>query len=204
MDNASNCDSAADHMQELIPSFRGRASRSRCFPHTVNLIAKVLSIYVASVPLTSSYQAFLSFFYRQPKRKRQVKVTKRGRKRNVNSNVNEDHIVTLEDGQENAELTPLEQDLLDEECGQNLDADGGDVAETPGVADEVDEAKEAHDREVVRSVHQQAIATAKAANITMTSSAEREALGMFPKVNFFLALLYYMIFTFLLDRWPRS
>lgn len=51
MDNASNCDSAADHMQKLIPSFQGKASRSRCFPHTVNLIAKAL----------------LSFFYRQPK-----------------------------------------------------------------------------------------------------------------------------------------
>ncbi|KAG2336199.1 hypothetical protein BDR05DRAFT_897048 [Suillus weaverae] len=51
-----------------------------------------------------------------------------------------------------------------------------------GVADEVDEAKEAHDREVVRSVRQQAIATAKAADITMTLLQEREALGMFPKI----------------------
>jgi hypothetical protein len=187
MDNASNCDSAADHMQELIPSFRGRASHSRCFPHTINLIAKVLSIFFVFVPLTSSCQAFLSFFYRQPKRKRQVKVTKRGRKHNLNSNADEDHVVTLEDGQENAELTPLEQDLLDEESGKNLGAECGDVAE---MVDEVDEAKDAHDREVVRSVRQQAIATAKAADITMTSLVEREALGMFPKVNFFGVVLH--------------
>ncbi|KAG0695120.1 hypothetical protein DFH29DRAFT_814487, partial [Suillus ampliporus] len=42
MDNASNCDSTADHLQRLIPSFQGQASCSRCFPHMVNLIAKVL------------------------------------------------------------------------------------------------------------------------------------------------------------------
>ncbi|KAG2113622.1 uncharacterized protein F5147DRAFT_571231, partial [Suillus discolor] len=41
MDNASNCDTTADHLQRLIPNFRGQASRLRCFPHTVNLIAKV-------------------------------------------------------------------------------------------------------------------------------------------------------------------
>ncbi|KAG2363135.1 hypothetical protein BDR07DRAFT_1283122, partial [Suillus spraguei] len=46
-----------------------------------------------------------------------------------------------------------------------------------------DEAKEAHDREVVRSIHQQTIATAAAeANITMTVLHEHEALGMFPKI----------------------
>ncbi|KAG1737252.1 hypothetical protein EDB19DRAFT_1637165 [Suillus lakei] len=51
-----------------------------------------------------------------------------------------------------------------------------------GVVNKVDEAKEAHDCAVVGSVCQQAIATAKAANITMTSLAECEALGMFPKI----------------------
>ncbi|KAG1837088.1 hypothetical protein F4604DRAFT_1601857, partial [Suillus subluteus] len=51
MDNASNCDSAAEHMQKLIPSFRGKASRTRCFPHTVNLIAKVYLIYLAHITL---------------------------------------------------------------------------------------------------------------------------------------------------------
>lgn len=42
--------------------------------------------------------------------------------------------------------------------------------------------KEAHDREAVRSVRQQAIAAAWEADITMTGLQEREALGMFPKI----------------------
>ncbi|KAG1719942.1 uncharacterized protein EDB91DRAFT_1065166, partial [Suillus paluster] len=41
MDNASNCDATAEHLVTLIDGFRGKLSRSRCFPHTVNLIAKV-------------------------------------------------------------------------------------------------------------------------------------------------------------------
>ena len=41
MDNASNCDTAVDHLGTLIAGFRGRESRTRCFAHTVNLIAKV-------------------------------------------------------------------------------------------------------------------------------------------------------------------
>lgn len=40
MDNASNCDSTATSLPAHIPTFRGALSRSRCFPHTVNLIAK--------------------------------------------------------------------------------------------------------------------------------------------------------------------
>jgi hypothetical protein len=42
------------------------------------------------------------------------------------------------------------------------------MATSPMVPDEVDEAKEAHDCEVVRSIRQQAIKAAQEANITMT------------------------------------
>ncbi|KAI6040769.1 hypothetical protein EDC04DRAFT_2566588, partial [Pisolithus marmoratus] len=41
MDNATNCDVLANELAILIPEFHGSASRTRCFPHTVNLIAKV-------------------------------------------------------------------------------------------------------------------------------------------------------------------
>ena len=41
MDNASNCDVLADELTSLIPGFRGKMSRTRCVPHTVNLIVKV-------------------------------------------------------------------------------------------------------------------------------------------------------------------
>ncbi|KAI6109050.1 hypothetical protein EDD16DRAFT_1487629, partial [Pisolithus croceorrhizus] len=41
MDNATSCDVLANELAILIPEFRGNASRTRCFAHTVNLIAKV-------------------------------------------------------------------------------------------------------------------------------------------------------------------
>lgn len=41
MDNATNCDVLANELAVLIPEFRGSASRTCCFPHTINLIAKV-------------------------------------------------------------------------------------------------------------------------------------------------------------------
>lgn len=41
MDNASNCDTLALRLGWLIPSFLGTLSRTRCFAHIVNLIAKV-------------------------------------------------------------------------------------------------------------------------------------------------------------------
>jgi hypothetical protein len=41
MDNASNNDGLAKYLPFLIPSFRGMASRGRCFPHIINLLAKV-------------------------------------------------------------------------------------------------------------------------------------------------------------------
>ena len=43
MDNASNCDTAVTELAKLIPSFRGTSVRTRCFAHTVNLVAKVSS-----------------------------------------------------------------------------------------------------------------------------------------------------------------
>jgi len=41
MDNASNCDTTATELKILIPGFRGALSRSRCFAHIINLVAKV-------------------------------------------------------------------------------------------------------------------------------------------------------------------
>ncbi|KAG2053089.1 hypothetical protein BDR06DRAFT_838249, partial [Suillus hirtellus] len=45
-----------------------------------------------------------------------------------------------------------------------------------------DEAKEAHDHEVVKSVHDQAIKTARKVNIIMPKSQKLKALRLFPKV----------------------
>jgi hypothetical protein len=41
MNNASNNDGLAKYLPSLIPSFHGMASRGRCFPHIINLLAKV-------------------------------------------------------------------------------------------------------------------------------------------------------------------
>ncbi|KAI5981816.1 hypothetical protein EDD15DRAFT_2182583, partial [Pisolithus albus] len=46
MDNASNCDLLADELTNHIDGFRGKLSRVRCFPHTVNLIVKVSAVYL--------------------------------------------------------------------------------------------------------------------------------------------------------------
>ena len=62
-----------EHLSRLIPGFCGTESCTQCFPHTVNLVAKVtITIFsVCKSQLTSDQlQAFLSFFYRQhPKAK---------------------------------------------------------------------------------------------------------------------------------------
>ncbi|KIK77886.1 hypothetical protein PAXRUDRAFT_165482 [Paxillus rubicundulus Ve08.2h10] len=41
MDNAGNCNTTASELKKLIPTFGGSAARTRCFPHIINLIAKV-------------------------------------------------------------------------------------------------------------------------------------------------------------------
>lgn len=67
-----------------------------------------------------------------------MKVAKRGRKCPSDNN----DIITLEDGLENAELTPLEQELLDEECGGPANSeDSAETATSSTVSDDVDEAK---------------------------------------------------------------
>jgi hypothetical protein len=41
MDNAGNCNTTAVNLGALLPRFRGTVSRTRCFPHILNLVAKV-------------------------------------------------------------------------------------------------------------------------------------------------------------------
>lgn len=142
----------------------------------------------------------ISFFFRHPKRKKQVKIAKRSRKHHTNDDSNStdngdrEHIVTLEPGDENAVLTRLEQELLDDETtGLNVSTE--EDANSSGNSHEVDEAKEAHDREVVKLVHDQAIETARKVNIIMSKSQELEALGLFPKV---IQCLYSIIEVFML------
>jgi hypothetical protein len=68
MDNASNNDTLAKYLPSLIPLFHGMASRGRCFPHIINLLAKVYMTIVFCFILPTNSQIFISFFFRQPKK----------------------------------------------------------------------------------------------------------------------------------------
>jgi hypothetical protein len=70
MDNAGNNDVLARYLPTLIPSFRGMAARGCCFPHIINLLAKVCVTEILHTILDStSIQIFILFFFWQPKKK---------------------------------------------------------------------------------------------------------------------------------------
>lgn len=46
MDNAGNCNTTASELPSLLPHFRGTMSRTRCFPHILNLVAKVSPLFI--------------------------------------------------------------------------------------------------------------------------------------------------------------
>jgi len=59
MDNVGNCNTTAKELHVLIPHFEGM--RTRCFPHIVNLIAKVYpNLFIRSVN-TIEYRYFFLF-----------------------------------------------------------------------------------------------------------------------------------------------
>ena len=41
MDNVGNCNTTAYNLGAMLPCFHGMVSRMRCFPHILNLVAKV-------------------------------------------------------------------------------------------------------------------------------------------------------------------
>ncbi|KIK76314.1 hypothetical protein PAXRUDRAFT_104648, partial [Paxillus rubicundulus Ve08.2h10] len=54
MDNAGNCNTTASELKKLILTFGGSAACTWCFPHIINLIAKII----------------ISFFFKQYKKKK--------------------------------------------------------------------------------------------------------------------------------------
>ena len=58
-----------------------------------------------------------------------------------------------------------------------------DQLEQDGGNGETDEAKDAHDKAVVSSVHKEALDTATRMGLVIHSAEQREALGLFPKVG---------------------
>jgi hypothetical protein len=69
MDNASNCDAMARFLPTLIPTFQGMASCGRCFPHIINLLAKVSLFSILHQCKLTESQIFISFFFKKTQEK---------------------------------------------------------------------------------------------------------------------------------------
>ncbi|KAG1771375.1 hypothetical protein EV702DRAFT_977367 [Suillus placidus] len=166
MDNASNCDATAEHLVTLIDGFHGKLSRSHCFPHTVNLIVKVR----AEHPM----QAFISFFFWQPRCKKIIAMGQHKHKHAPAAVAGAPSVMaTMIDTTE----VEVEQLTADEE---HLAAD---VLEPQSGNGETDTAKDAHDKKVVSAIHWDGLNTDKEMGLLITLAEQREALRLFPKVT---------------------
>ncbi|GBE85812.1 Putative AC transposase OS=Zea mays PE=2 SV=2 [Sparassis crispa] len=120
-------------------------------------------------PLVESFRAkaFISFFFRQPKKKKVVKVAA-GRKRKRSQG-------DMQNRPEEFELSPGEA-VADGEQLMDGNHEDDDMSA-------VDDGKAAHDDAAVKSVHAQAVNIAREEfGIEMTPKEESEALGLFAKV----------------------
>ncbi|KAJ7019651.1 hypothetical protein C8F04DRAFT_975384 [Mycena alexandri] len=152
MDNASNCDTTSDRLPDHIPTYRGTLSRTRCFPHTVNLIAKNLFRGLTHL------QAFIAFFFKQPKKKSKVTVAPGKRKRGARD---APPVIQPEEERED----PVVADVAVDEEGI------------------MDEGKAAHDEATLTSIYGQAIHEAESKfALHMTVAEQTMALTIFPKV----------------------
>ncbi|KDQ13378.1 hypothetical protein BOTBODRAFT_84535, partial [Botryobasidium botryosum FD-172 SS1] len=174
MDNASNNDTLTRELAVLVPGFRGADARTRCLAHIVNLMAKV-------------GDAFISFFFLQPKRKKKTKIKKnpaKKRKRGQPEPVRETE-ETVEVNIEGDELTG--DKALDDLALETARDDDVELAThtgtgtTENLEQPAEHGKTVHDKAVVRSIKQQAIIAAKALGIEIPPDEEKTALGIFPK-----------------------
>ncbi|KAL6302973.1 hypothetical protein BKA93DRAFT_735840 [Sparassis latifolia] len=125
------------------------------------------SVHISVVILTVTSQAFISFFFRQPKKKKVVKVAA-GRKRKHSQG-------DMQNRPEEFELSPGEA-VADGEQLMDGNYEDDDMSA-------VDDGKAAHDDAAVKSVHAQAVNIAREEfGIEMTPKEESEALGLFAKV----------------------
>lgn len=112
-------------------------------------------------------QAFISFFFRQPKQKKASPLPVGPKKRSKQANLPID--TAAGDNDFNiSEPTNIEHELLDELA----DLDGVD-----------DQAKIANDNEKVSTFRTQAVEKARLLGIILSEEEASTALGLFPKVN---------------------
>nr|GAT45667.1 predicted protein [Mycena chlorophos] len=161
MDNATNCDTLAVRLADVVPSFKGKKSRTRCTPHTVNLIAK----------------AFISFFFK-PSKKRRPDPKK------TNESITE--VLDMVDEEDDEENVQPEDEMAEDGEGDAVDAGkaAADEAEVKSVrAQAIKEAAE------MFSLKPRAPATRRRP-LEMTVAEELAAYGLFPKVAGFARRLH--------------
>ncbi|KAI0045690.1 hypothetical protein FA95DRAFT_1543462 [Auriscalpium vulgare] len=161
MDNAGNCNTTATETGVLLASFRGAASRTRCFPHIVNLIAK----------------ANVHFLLLQGKAKVSAG-TKRKRGQRVGAP--EPAAAPLDPFLEAMQADATDTTLVE---GENLTPEEEQLAEaTEETVSLEDDGQHAHDENVVKTLRDVAIAQMRAIDVTFSSEDEKCALSIFPKV----------------------
>ncbi|KAJ7609620.1 hypothetical protein FB45DRAFT_347701 [Roridomyces roridus] len=155
MDNAGNCNTTADHMVIEVPTFRGRLARGRCFLHILQLVAKMI----------------ISFFFKQPRRKKAIKANKNSVKRTTSLSADS-----------------LEPDETDEFvlCEADPSADAEDLELAEVIHEPEDDApptaQDVHDGKVTSTIRQATIAEMCLDGVYIDPAEEKDALKLFPKV----------------------
>jgi hypothetical protein len=168
MDNAGNCDTTAQTMGILIPTFKGEAWHLRCCLHILNLVAKVhLTLTSQNFNLPSIIQIFISFFFKPQIRKKQVKVSA-GTKCKRESSSRAKEVI-----EEATELSV--QPVHDEDIALIEDA-----LEPPAA----DDGQGVHDEQVVNNLRTRAIQAMADQGICILEEDNQTALGLFPKVRY--------------------
>lgn len=123
-------------------------------------------------------QSFLTFFFKQYKRTKTVKVTAKSKRKRGHT------------AGEGAAQTPSDPNLVNVTivaAGDALDADEDELAklaeEDDGEERDDDGGQEAHDKEVVSAVRKKATADMAAKGVFIAADEEKMALGVFPKVR---------------------
>ncbi|KAJ7579614.1 hypothetical protein C8J56DRAFT_1006570 [Mycena floridula] len=151
MDNAGNCNTTVTELIGPIPQFKGMLWRGRCFLHILQLVARMI----------------ISFFFKQYKRKKRVKVS------GAQGAIEELTITTDGESPADAEEIELAQ-LLEEEAAES---EAHSQAQSANAA-----AKEAHDGHVVKLIRDIAIVEMRRLGVTVTEAETKSALQIFPKV----------------------
>ncbi|KAI5828050.1 hypothetical protein K523DRAFT_373910 [Schizophyllum commune Tattone D] len=152
MDNASNCNTTATELHEILPSFEGTSWRLRCLLHILNLIAK----------------SILLFFYKQYKRKKNTG----GSQDAAPSTATEEP--ALDAGDEDDEdgiPSPEDEELAHAAAAQAED----DATQTsPGEVE--------HDDAAAKSVKDRAIYEMRRRGVTFSDQQAKECVSIMTKV----------------------